>query len=45
MDRALREFTIEPIKTTVALHRRLMRNGAFLRSETDINFVERLLGK
>ena len=45
MDRALREFTIEPIKTTVALHRRLMRNGAFVRSETDINFVERLLGK
>ena len=45
MDRALREFTIGPIKTTIDLHRRLMRNGAFLRNETDINFVERLLGK
>ena len=45
MDRALREFAIGPIKTTIDLHRRLMRNGAFLRNETDINFVERLLGK
>ena len=45
MDRALREFTIGPIKTTVDLHRRLMRNGAFVRNETDINFVERLLGR
>lgn len=41
---ALREFQIAPIKTTIPLHIRLMKNGAFRRNETDINFVERLLG-
>jgi len=43
MDRALTEFVVEPIKTTIPLHQRLMRNGDFLRSTTDIGFVERLL--
>ena len=41
---ALHEFHIAPTKTTIPLHIRLMKNGNFLRSETDINFVERLLG-
>ena len=44
LKRALREFYVAPIKTTIPLHLRLMNNGAFLRNETDIHFVERLLG-
>ena len=43
--RALAEFVIEPIKTTIPLHDRLMRNGNFVRGEVDIYFVERLLEK
>ncbi len=42
---ALREFVIEPTKTTIPLHIRLMKNGAFRKNDTDINFVERLLEK
>ncbi len=43
MERALREFQIEPIKTTIALHKRLMRNAAFQEGGVDIHFLERLL--
>ena len=43
MERALREFAIEPIKTTIALHKRLMRNAAFQEGGIDIHFLERLL--
>jgi acetyl-CoA carboxylase biotin carboxylase subunit len=43
MDRALREFRIEPIKTTIGLHRRLMQNSAFQEGGFDIHFLERLL--
>ncbi len=42
--RALGEFNVSPTKTTIGLHDRLMRNGNFRNSDTDINFVERLLG-
>jgi acetyl-CoA carboxylase, biotin carboxylase subunit len=45
MRRALAEFRIEPIKTTVGLHERLMRDGNFINSDIDIHFVERLLEK
>ena len=41
--RALSEFRVEPIKTTIPLHADLMRNGNFLKSTVDIHFVERLL--
>ena len=43
MSRALREFRIEPIKTTIPLQRRLMENSAFQEGGTDIHFLERLL--
>ncbi len=43
MRRALREFQISPIKTTIDLHADLMLNGNFRRSDIDIHFVERLL--
>jgi len=41
--RALTEFHINPIKTTIPLHTDLMRNGNFIKSDVDIHFVERLL--
>ncbi|MCC6579212.1 MAG: acetyl-CoA carboxylase biotin carboxylase subunit [Phycisphaeraceae bacterium] len=43
MRRALREFRVEPIKTTIPLQADLMLNGNFRRSDVDIHFVERLL--
>ena len=43
LSRALREFRIEPIATTIGLHERLMRDGRFIKSDVDIHFVERLL--
>ncbi|MEM6393051.1 MAG: acetyl-CoA carboxylase biotin carboxylase subunit [Planctomycetota bacterium] len=43
LKRALAEFHIAPTKTTIPLHAMLLRNGAVLGNETDINFVERLL--
>ena len=43
MARALREFTIEPIKTTIPLHRRLMENSDFRKGGVDIHYLERLL--
>ncbi|QDU34221.1 Biotin carboxylase [Poriferisphaera corsica] len=41
--RALREFEIAPIKTTIPLHEDLLTDEGFLTSNVDINYVERLL--
>jgi len=43
MARALTEFRVEPIKTTIQLHRRLMENSDFRRGGVDIHYLERLL--
>ena len=43
LQRALREFRIDPIKTTIPLHIDLMRDGNFLKGTVDIHFVERML--
>jgi acetyl-CoA carboxylase biotin carboxylase subunit len=43
MARALREFHVEPIKTTIPLHQRLMENSAFQEGGIDIHYLERLL--
>ncbi len=43
MARALSEFRVEPIKTTIPLHRRLMENSDFRRGGVDIHYLERLL--
>ena len=40
---ALEEFTIEPIRTTIPLHRRLMENRNFVDAEFDIHYLERWL--
>ncbi|MDY7108935.1 MAG: acetyl-CoA carboxylase biotin carboxylase subunit [Planctomycetota bacterium] len=43
MRAALEEFTIEPIRTTIPLHRRIMDSEAFRKADLDIHYVERLL--
>ena len=43
MQRALAEFEVGPIKTTIPLHQRLLANGKFVRGDVDIHFVEKLL--
>ncbi len=43
MARALNEFRVEPIKTTIPLHRRLMEDRAFRQGGVDIHYLERLL--
>jgi acetyl-CoA carboxylase biotin carboxylase subunit len=43
MQRALNEFTIAPIKTTVAFHQRLLENASFLKSEISTHFVQDML--
>ena len=43
--RALDEFVIEPIKTTISFHKRVMNNPAFLRGKFSTDFVDRLFEK
>ena len=43
MKRALDEFIIEPIKTTIPFHRGLMNNALFLRGEISTHFVQDML--
>ena len=46
MKRALGEFHIAPIKTTIPLHLQIMDNQHFSSGDVDTGFVERvLLGK
>jgi acetyl-CoA carboxylase biotin carboxylase subunit len=46
MKRALSEFHIAPIKTTIPLHLRIMDDQHFQNADVDTGFVERvLLGK
>jgi acetyl-CoA carboxylase biotin carboxylase subunit len=43
MARALREFSVGPIKTVIPLHQRLVENTDFRRGGVDIHYLERLL--
>lgn len=43
--RALDEFIIEPIKTTIPFHKKVMENPAFLRGRFSTNFIEGLFEK
>ncbi|MFH1868315.1 MAG: acetyl-CoA carboxylase biotin carboxylase subunit [Candidatus Omnitrophota bacterium] len=40
MQRALDEFLISPIKTTIPFHRRVMADDAFLRADIDTTYAE-----
>jgi acetyl-CoA carboxylase biotin carboxylase subunit len=41
MKRALREFVVEGIKTTIPLHREIMDHSAFVEGRVDTTFIER----
>ncbi len=41
MKRALNEFIVEGIKTTIPIHREIMSNNAFLEGRVDTTFIER----
>jgi acetyl-CoA carboxylase biotin carboxylase subunit len=43
MQRALHEFVIAPIKTTVAFHQQLMSNALFLKGDISTHFVQEML--
>ncbi len=43
MKRALGEFHVSPIKTTIPLQLQIMNNQNFLRGDVDTGFVERVL--
>lgn len=43
--RALDEFVLEPIKTTIPFHRKVMSNPAFIRGRFSTDFVEKLFEK
>lgn len=42
MQRALEEFIIEPIKTTIPFHRRILNDSAFQRGDFSTHYVEEL---
>ncbi|MBI1953179.1 MAG: acetyl-CoA carboxylase biotin carboxylase subunit [Candidatus Omnitrophica bacterium] len=44
MSRALEEMMVEPIKTTLPFHRKVMRNPDFLAGRYTTDFVERMMG-
>lgn len=43
MNRALTEFVIGPIKTTINFHRRLMNNPLFLKGEISTHFIQEMV--
>jgi acetyl-CoA carboxylase, biotin carboxylase subunit len=43
MKRALNEFNIGPIKTTIPFHLRLLENAAFIKGDISTHFVQELL--
>ncbi len=45
MKRALAEFKVGPIKTTIGLHSELMNDAGFAKGGVDIHYLERLLKK
>ena len=45
MQRALDEFIVEPIKTTVPFHKKVLSDSAFLRGKYSTTFVDKILRK
>jgi acetyl-CoA carboxylase biotin carboxylase subunit len=43
MRRALGEFTISPIKTTIPLYLEIMRDAGFQAGEFDTSFIEKFV--
>jgi acetyl-CoA carboxylase biotin carboxylase subunit len=45
MRRALEEFVIRPIETTIPLHKAIMEQADFVKGNVDTNFIERTFGQ
>ncbi len=45
MQRALEEFFIEPIRTTIPLHKQIFSDPVFWRGQIATNYIDRLLGE
>jgi len=45
MIRALDEFIIEGVKTTIPLHKKILQNSRFLRGKYDTHFIESVFGQ
>ncbi|MBI3252181.1 MAG: acetyl-CoA carboxylase biotin carboxylase subunit [Candidatus Omnitrophica bacterium] len=45
MQRALDEFIIEPIKTTIPIHREILKNPVFRRGQMHTDFIPRMMGE
>jgi len=45
MQRALDEFIIEPIKTTIPIHKEILKNPIFRRGQMYTDFIPRMLGE
>ena len=43
MKRALHEFHVAPVKTTIPLHLQIMDNPNFLSGDVDTGFIERVM--
>ncbi len=43
MQRALEEFVIEPIKTTIPIHKEILKNPMFRRGQMNTDFIPRLM--
>ena len=43
MQRALDEFTIEPLRTTIPLHRQILADPTFWRGQISTNYIDQLL--
>ena len=44
MQRALEEFVIEPVKTTIPIHREILKSPLFRRGQMHTDFIQRLMG-
>ncbi len=45
MQRALEEFIVEPIKTTIPIHKEIMKHPVFRRGQMYTDFIDRMLGE
>ncbi len=45
MQRSLEEFVIEPIKTTISIHKEILKNPVFRRGQMYTDFIQRLSGE
>ena len=44
MQRALDEFVIEPLRTTISLHKQILSDPTFWRGQIATDYIEKLLG-